>query len=139
MEYLLGSVITILTLWIFSKYVKPKFPVEPIKIKYSQTYVYEIVKPFLPDQLFYGGPIKSQSLDYLRKTTIKILFMKNEAYWIKNNQLFVAQVFNGEINEESAVQVDTMGMDKVQLDNILYIVEQLREGQLDERGNTGDA
>ena len=83
---------------------------------------------FLPDEMFDSKIPNSQTFEYIRKTTMKILFFKDQAYWIKNNQLFTAKMLNGEINQDSIIEVDTMGMDKVQLDNILFVVEQLRNG-----------
>jgi hypothetical protein len=42
------------------------------------------------------------------------------------------------INKEAAEQVDTMGMDKVQLDKMLFIMDKLREGINDDSRGSGD-
>jgi hypothetical protein len=128
MEYIFGSLITAFTFILFFKYIKPKFTTKSINIDYTQTHIYEVVKNFLPDEMFDSKIPNSQTFEYIRKTTMKILFFKDQAYWINNNQLFTAKMLNGEINQDSIIEVDTMGMDKVQLDNILFVVEQLRNG-----------
>jgi hypothetical protein len=49
-------------------------------------------------------------------------------YWIVNNTFYVADIVDGNVEENTTRLVDTMTMDKVQLDKIMFIVEKLREG-----------
>jgi hypothetical protein len=81
---------------------------------------------------------KTQSTNYLRKISTKILFFNDSAYWIKDNALYTADLIEGEVDEKSTRTVDTMGMDKVQLDKTIFIVSKLREGIDDDRSNTGN-
>jgi hypothetical protein len=48
--------------------------------------------------------------------------------------LFVAEMVNGELMKESSRQVDTMSMDKVQLERMMFVVEQLAEGGPNDHG-----
>jgi hypothetical protein len=139
MEYFLGSVITIIALWVFSKLEGARPDTSPIQVTYSQSHVFELVKPFIPDDAFLPPIVPTQSLKHLSSITTRVLFMENQAYFIKNNTLFVAEIIDGEVAEESAVAVDTMGMNKVQLDKTIFIVEQLREGLLDDSWDSGDS
>jgi hypothetical protein len=43
-----------------------------------------------------------------------------------------------EIDGANATLVDTMGMDKVQLDKMLFIMDQLRDGNKNDSGDSRD-
>ena len=70
---------------------------------------------------------KAQSKNHLNESHIKVIINKGMAYWIKNNLFYTARVVDGEIDKENAKVVDTMGMDKVELDKMLFIIDQLRK------------
>ena len=136
MEYLLGSIITILAI-IFLKgrlatIAEQSFPLE---IKYRQSHIFQMVKPFL-DLNAPRPRQKTQSSVYEDKMHVKVVLVGNEAYWILNNVLCVANEIDGMIDKETTRPVDTMGMDKVQLDKMIFIVETLTEGKSDEDWNT---
>jgi hypothetical protein len=59
----------------------------------------------------------------------RVVFVENQAYWIKNNTLFVADMEDDMVDEATTREVDTMAMDKVQLEKVIYIVEALTEGK----------
>jgi hypothetical protein len=67
-------------------------------------------------------------MKYFDSINLRILVLEEQAYWIKNNAVFVADVINGEIEKDTAKEVDTMAMDKVQLNKLMFIVEKLKEG-----------
>jgi hypothetical protein len=81
---------------------------------------------------------KSQSKIHYDKTNIKVIIFDNSAYWIKDNIFYKAPLVNELIDKESAEQVDTMHMDKVQLDKMLFIMDRLREGINDDSRGSGD-
>ncbi len=59
-----------------------------------------------------------------------------KAYWINDNKLFEAPISEeGLIDYSSSSPIDTMTMDKVELDKISFIVEKLTEGDNDDRSN----
>lgn len=140
MEYFLGSVITILGLWIFSKLPNSQEVHKTSPITYSQSHVFELIKPFIPISALDNFKIKpTQAIKHLESITKRVLFMGNSAYWINENTLFTAQIVDGEVSEETTMAVDTMGMDKVQLNKTIFIVEQLREGLLDDSWDSGES
>jgi len=47
----------------------------------------------------------------------------------------VADIVDGQVDKSNSQEVDTMSMDKVQLDEMMFIVEKLREGEDDSRGS----
>ena len=80
----------------------------------------------------------SQSRIHYDKTNVKVIILDNNAYWIKDNIFYRAPLVNRMIEKESTEQVDTMGMDKIQLDKMLFIMDKLREGMSDDSRSTGD-
>lgn len=134
MEYFVGAAITLMVIFFTNRYIKKDMPVEKLPpIQYSQSHVYELMKPFLPEMLPSDiGP--TQATNFLNKKYMKIMVVKNKAYWIKDNAVYVAEVVDGQVNQENARAVDTMSMSKVELDEMLFIVEKLREDDNDSRG-----
>ena len=80
----------------------------------------------------------SQSKTHYDKTNIKVIIFDNNAYWIKDNIFYRAPLVNQLIDKDSAEQVDTIHMDKVQLDKMLFIMDKLREGIKDDSRGSGD-
>jgi hypothetical protein len=138
-EFLLGSVATILAIMVLRFAILKDLVKNPkISIKYSQSHIYEITKEFIPDELFFKKQRDTQSKSHEKSMYTRVVFLDNEAYWIKNNALFVADMEEGVVAENTARVVDTMGMDKVQLEKVIYIVDILNEGNQNDSGYTRD-
>ena len=82
---------------------------------------------------------KSQSKIRQEKENVRVIIVENEAYWIKDNGFYTAPMVNNLISKDSAIQVDTSTMDKVQLDKMLFILDKLREGVGNDSRGTGNA
>jgi hypothetical protein len=137
-EFLLGSVATILAIMVLRFAILKDLVKNPkISIKYSQSHIYEITKEFIPDELFFKKQRDTQSKSHEKSMYTRVVFLDDEAYWIKNNALFVADMEEGVVSEETARVVDTMGMDKVQLEKVIHIVEALTEGRKNDSGYSG--
>ena len=141
MEYLLGSVVTLVTLlaigYLLRKYSLAKNEYE---ITYSQSYVHSIMAP-LTAFLSLGDSstqAETQSLKHYDSMFTQVVVTKNKAYWIKDNTFLVAPINeDGEIDREAATAVDTMSMSKVQLEEISLIVEELTRGKGYDSGSAG--
>jgi hypothetical protein len=139
MEYLLGSLLTLVSIIVANRLVNKKL----IKYKvsnliYSQSVVHEVLSPFIPtNKELKEKTLKTQSTDHRKKSTMRVLFVEDMAYWIKDNTFYSANVIDGFVDEESTKRVDTMGMDKVQLKEMSFIVEKLTEGIDDENRYSG--
>ena len=81
---------------------------------------------------------RTQSKMHYDKTNVKVIILDNQAYWIKDNIFYKAPLDGQSIDKESAEQVDTIHMDKVQLDKMLFIMDRLREGINDDSRGSGD-
>ena len=81
---------------------------------------------------------KSQSKIRKEKENVKVIIVEDIAYWIKDNAFYTAPMINNLISKDSAIQVDTIHMDKVQLDKMLFIMDRLREGIGDDSRGSGN-
>ena len=81
---------------------------------------------------------KTQSKIHHEKTNVKVIILDNQAYWIKNNIFYKAPLVDQLIDKDSAEEVDTISMDKVQLDKMLFIMDKLREGINDDSRGSRD-
>lgn len=136
MEYFVGAVITVIAFAVVNLLLnKNKVEDDSLKITYSQSHVYELMRPFIQMVGPIEEDVKRQSTNYLKNVYMRIMIVKDKAYWIKDNAFYVADVVDGEVTKENARVVDTMNMDKVELDEMLFIVEKLREDDNDSRGS----
>jgi hypothetical protein len=140
MEYLIGSLVALASVAIVSKIFKKVSSKDfIISFRYSQSYLHSLilpVMPFIDDDLENGIP--TQSKNHYNKSNLKVLFSNNKAYWIKDNIFYNADVQNGIVLQETTSKVDIMGMDKVQLNKMSFIVEKLTGGAGNDSWNPGD-
>lgn len=135
MEYALGSVITLAAIVIMRLLLRRQYREPPPAVRYSQSHVYDLISPFLPTNSEMKIPAASQMSRHLDEVLIKIVFTEGKAYWIKDDKFYVADVKDYEIQHETATQVDTMSMDKVELDKIILVVEELTKGKTNDSRN----
>jgi hypothetical protein len=136
-EYFLGFLVAIVMLVLLRLLVPRIIKNNPTtKIKYSQTHIHNIIKDNLPDHLFLPMKKPRQTINHEKSIHLKILFFEKEAYWIKENALFIAEQEDGIVKEETAKRVDTIGMNRVQLEKVIYIVDILNEGNQNDSGYT---
>ena len=139
MEYFLGSLITLIAIFFTKKYLTEKIKVKIKPIKFSQSRALELSIDIIETAIKPLEIPKTQSVIHYKNNTIKILILEKFAYWIKENSLYVADMIDGEIDYDSTRQVDTMDMDKIQLEKMMYIVEQLREGMPNDSWDSGQS
>jgi hypothetical protein len=141
MEYFLGSLVTFLVIAVASRLLKVERDsfVKPIFLKYSQSYAHDLMIPYLPTnkELRLLESRTTQSKKHDKNIHVRVLISQDKAYWIKNNAFYTADVEHGEVIKETTRQVDTMGMDSVQLNEMVFIVEQLTRGIENDSSNTG--
>lgn len=138
MELLLGSILTVITLAIANRILKPRAEeASRAKLVYTQSHVYSLVAPLMaqmPAKIIHKD---TQATAFLKKTYIRVVIVDDDAYWIKDNALYTAVVIDGMVDKETTKRVDTMSMDRVELDKTMYVVEKLREGLNNEDSGAG--
>lgn len=140
MEYFIGSLSTMMILYFVGKYGKPAMfnRDKIISIKYRQSSMHEMVKHLIPVHMFDKKIRETQSIKYEKRTNVKVIIVNECAYWVKDNIFYMADMEDGFINKETTKLVDTMGMDKVELDKMLFIMDRLKEGEGDDRSSSGN-
>ncbi len=108
-----------------------------VGVKYSQSRMFTLVQPFLPTNRELLKPSNTQALAFTLKSQKRVIIMDGMAYWIQDNSLYTAEVIDqDQVQKQNAKIVDTMSMDKVQLDKISFIVDKLTEGLPNESGDS---
>jgi len=134
-EYLLGALVTLFSVVILNRMFSKKIrEIHKFKMPVTQSFLYKFLSNY---EDFDMTVIRdSQSAKYVQKQSLKVMIVEDEAYWIQNNQLYVARYEDGEVNNLTAEKVDTISMDSVQLEKTMFIVEKLTEGKNDS-GSSG--
>lgn len=139
MEYFVGSVTTLLTIYIVNKLINKTIKPNTHTIRYNQSYTFELIKPFLSNFMSITPLKLTQSFKYENSMSTRVLFFEGKAYWIESNKLIEASIMpDGQVDQMSAEEVDTMGMNDVELNRTLFIVERLREGLDNDFGYPGN-
>jgi hypothetical protein len=135
MEYFIGSITTFILMFLTTQMVKTRYVGKRSNpFRYSQSHIYSIVKPLLPTHDIFKKRITTQSSLHEERTNIKVIILENKAYFIRDGAFYVADIDGVDIDRESAKIVDTISMDKVQLDKMLFIMDKLRDGKTDDSG-----
>ncbi len=142
MDFFIGSMAT-LVIWVIAvRTLQKNYDRNSLlKVSWNQSRSYELIKSAI-DLAENGIPPKklvSQASKLYDKTHIRIIIFNDSAYWIKDKVFYTAEVVDGNVDEASAKVVDTMTMDKVQLDTMAFIVDKLTEGTADDYRNSGDS
>lgn len=132
MEYLIGSLVTLfVSYFVYKVYSQQSNETNSNIIRYSQSHVYDLIAPIMPTnkEIKAAMPLRTQAKAYLDKIYVNVVVYEGKAYWIKDNEFFTAEADGATILKETAVKVDTMAMDKVELDKIAFIVDLLTKGE----------
>jgi hypothetical protein len=65
-----------------------------------------------------------------------VIIVDGTAYWVKENVFYKANVMGDGVDSDTTQVVDTIGMSKVELDQMLFIMDRLKEGLEDDRGSS---
>ena len=132
MEYILGSIVTLLCLFILNvkinKVLSRKIPIP----QYTQSRKFSMLKQFVIEK----NKNKQENNKYFNRDSKRGIVVDEIAYWIENGFLVCADIKYGKIDHDSQKRVDIYNLDSVELDKIQFIVDKLREGN-DDSSNTG--
>jgi hypothetical protein len=140
MEYFIGSIATLVAVVVFTiatSNISNRSGSSSLKRSQSRSLQlilnagYNVVLPVPPVNK------DTQAHKHNSKNELRVVIHDNVAYWIQNNAFLTAQVRDGIIDQTTTKLVDTLTMNKVELDKISFIVEKLNERQSDDRSNPG--
>ena len=137
MEYFFGSAITMIAMFLTTKMITLRVKnVKENPFRYSQSHIHMLLLPLVPNFKNYKKPRVSQSTKHIEKINIRVIIYEKKAYFVKNGKFYCAEMNEDQIDRSNAKEVDTMSMDKVQLDKMLFIMDQLRDGKKNDSGDT---
>jgi hypothetical protein len=124
----------LLFLFAYTIYNRPKKNEEPFIISQSM-----ILQRYVQNKQYGKNlKIKTQSRKYHEKMNIKVIIVDDNAYWVKDNIFYTAPMIDEHIDNDMVQEVDTISMDKVQLEQMLFIMDKLREGIDNDSRSSGD-
>jgi hypothetical protein len=137
MEYFLGSAITMLAMFITTRLISSRsINVKENNFRYSQSHIHTLIMPLIPELKNYKKKIVTQSSKHEERTNVRVVIVDNKAYFVKEGIFYCADMDGQYIDSTSTTVVDTIGMDKVQLDKMLFIMDQLRDGKKNDSGDS---
>jgi hypothetical protein len=137
MEYFFGSAITMIAMFITTKMITLRVSkVKNNPFRYSQSHIHMLLLPLMPNLKNYKRQRVSQSTKHTEKINIKVIIYEKKAYFVKNGTFYCAEMNGDQIDSVNAKTVDTMSMDRVQLDKMLFIMDQLRDGKKNDSGDS---
>lgn len=74
----------------------------------------------------------------VKDNTTKTVILDGIAYWIKDNIFYMSETINNIPNSNNAKPVDIENMTKKELDKMLFILDNLKRGNLDDSGSSGN-
>ena len=107
-------------------------------IRYSQSSIHLMIKDFLPKTLYQKPTQESQSLKHVEKNTVKVIFIEDKAYWVSNNIFYCAEAVSGNVNIDTTTPVDTTNMSKKDIDKMLFILDNLKNGKGNDSSSSGN-
>jgi hypothetical protein len=102
------------------------------KVVYSQSDIHQIVRHFLPKDLFEMPKPVSQARKHVSKSTVRVLIIEDQAYWVHDNMFYIADTAEGLVNADTVRPVDTHNMSKRDIDKMLFILDSLKNGNSDD-------
>jgi hypothetical protein len=107
-------------------------------IVYSQSSIHVMIKDFLPRSLYERPMQKSQAVKHAEKNSVKVIFVEGKAYWVANNIFYCAEALGGSVDIDSTEPVDTSNMSKRDIDKMLFILDNLKNGSDDDSSSAGN-
>lgn len=139
MEYLLIIGLTSLTVWSIIK-ISNKNRITFLKnIRYRQSDMHEIIKDVLPKQRFDRPKAITQSQKHIQKNMLRVVITEGKAYWILDNVFYTANAIGGRVDEQTIKILNFENMSKKELDKMLSILDDLKQGTAqNDSGGTRD-
>ena len=138
MQYFVGFVLTLLASLAIISIINKKINKKMSRTLYSQKDTHELFKYFFAIDSSNQKKRLSQLTKHTEKSMIKVMVIGQEAYWVSDNTFFVANAINGEVEAGSATPVDVENMSKNDMNKMLFILDNLQNGNKNDSGSAGD-
>lgn len=121
--------LTFIVSWVILKVIKKRSRKAFSRTLYRQSDMHRMLKHFFSFNITGNEKRPSQLTKRKEKDMIKVLVMGNQAYWVSDNIFYVAKAFDGEVIPNTARPVDIEGMSKKDIDKMLFILDNLKNGK----------
>ena len=138
MENVIAVGLTLFFVFIITKFNKFFRKRALKKITYSQSDIHNLIKDFIPKEIFSKPKTISQSRKHAEENTVKVIIIDGNAYWVRDNIFYTAETKNGVIIHESTKPVDIGNMPKKELDKMLFILDNLDRGKNNDSSGSGN-
>ncbi len=140
MLYVITFVLTILASWFIIKITTKKRNKAFSRTLYRQSDLHRIMKKFFSQQLRsnFSENRSSQLTKRKEKDRIKVIVIDEKAYWVSDNVFYVADAIEGDPIPETAIPLDTKQMSNKEINKMLFILDNLKNGKSDDSGSTGN-
>lgn len=108
------------------------------KILYRQSDMHNILKDFFFKDIFDDKVVISQSKIWKEKQTTRVVIIDQRAYWVSNNMFYVGDTVDGKVRPETGKPLDTTKMSKREVDKMLFILDNLKNGKINDSGSAGN-
>lgn len=108
------------------------------KVLYRQSDMHNILKDFFFKDIFDDKVITSQSKIWKEKQTTRVVIIDQRAYWVSNNMFYVGDTVDGKVKPETGKPLDTTKMSKKEVDKMLFILDNLKNGKINDSGSAGN-
>ena len=108
------------------------------KVLYRQSDMHNILKDFFFKDIFDDKVIASQSKIWKEKQTTRVVIIDQRAYWVSNNMFYVGDTVDGKVRPETGKPLDTTKMSKREVDKMLFILDNLKNGKINDSGSAGN-
>ena len=134
----IAALLTILVFSCILMIIKKKTKKSFNKTVYRQSDMHNILKDFFFKDIDNNKVITSQSKIWKEKQSTKVVILDQKAYWISNNIFYVGEAVNGKIKPETGEPLDTSNMSKREIDKMLFILDNLKNGKINDSGSAGN-
>jgi archaellin len=138
MIYLYFSILTIIVFSYILIAINKKRKKSFNKVLYRQSDMHNILKDFFFKDIFDNKVATSQSKIWKEKQTTKVVIIDQKAYWVSDNMFYVGDTVDGKVRPETGKPLDTTKMSKKEIDKMLFILDNLKNGKLNDSGSAGN-
>ena len=104
---------------------------------YRQSDMHEMLKRFFSNGLSVETK-SSQMIKRKDKLSTKVIILEDKAYWVVDNVFYVGDAVNGSVQPESGEPISTSGLSSKEINKLLFILDNLKNGKTNDSGSTGN-
>lgn len=138
MEYAITIGLTLAISFAIIKFIKYKEKLQLKRVLYRQSDMHQLLKVFFSRDITGPEKLKSQLNKYIDDKSISVLIIENKAYWVSDNIFYVADAINNSPVLETATPVDTSNMSRVDVDKMMFILDNLNRGKRNDDSSSGN-